>query len=68
MSLPGESDTDNYLVISSISPPPTIRLEFTGGRYAVSLESAGEALDVLATLRAASVLATPETPATLYGR
>ena len=57
MSLPGESDTDNYLVILSISPPPTIRLEFTGGRYAVSLESADEAMDSLATLRAGSALA-----------
>jgi len=55
--LPGESDTDNYLVILSISPPPTIRLEFTGGRYAVSLESADEAMDSLATLRAGSALA-----------
>ena len=40
----------------------------TGGRYAVSLESADEAMEVLSTLRAGSALAMPETPATLYGR
>jgi len=43
-------------------------LTITGRRYDVSLESADEAIDVLATQRAASALATPETAATLCGR